>query len=181
MSILRISIYRWFFILLFAGGTSLLFSQTPAREYQIKAVLLFNFTQFVEWPAATPAAQEPLVIGVLGQNPFGAYLKDIVAGEKVNGHELIVQYYGSVEEIKSCHILFINMSETNKMEQISEKLKSQHVLTVSDGASFMRQGGMVRFITKNNKTQLQINLNATKAAQLIISSKLLRLAEIYSE
>jgi hypothetical protein len=37
---------------------------------------------------------------------------------------------------------------------------------------------MIRFITENGKTRFRINLDATKAANINISSKLLRLAEI---
>src|SRR4051812_12970096 len=46
----------------------------PSAAYQLKAVFLFNFAQFVEWPAgAFRAANSPLIIGVLGENPFGTY------------------------------------------------------------------------------------------------------------
>jgi hypothetical protein len=150
------------------------------REYQIKAAFLFNFTQFVEWPAASFATdQSPLIIGVLGENPFGSFLEETVSGEKVNGHPLIVQYYKNIEDIKQCHILFINTSEVNKLKQVIGSLKGKNILTVSDASNFLQEGGMIRFFTKNNKIQLQINLEATKTANLLISSKLLRLAEIF--
>ena len=57
---------------------------TPSAEYQVKAAFLYNFAQFVEWPArAFPAPDSPLIIGVLGENPFGTYLEeDLVKGEK---------------------------------------------------------------------------------------------------
>src|SRR5258708_35454074 len=70
-------------------------AQTPiSREYQLKAVFIFNFTQFVEWPASSfPTDQAPIVIGILGKNPFGGYLGEIVSGEKVDGHTVSGQYY----------------------------------------------------------------------------------------
>ncbi len=158
---------------------------STSPEYELKAVFLYNFTQFVEWPsAAFPSEQSPLIIGVLGDNPFGSYLKDVVAGEKVSGHPLIIQRYDNAEDIKGCHILFITEEETespaNKLGQITTDLKKYNVLTVSDAPNFLSQGGMVRFYTKQNKIQLQINLDAVKEADLVISSKLLRLAEMYT-
>src|SRR2546430_1625474 len=64
----------------------------PSAEYQLKAVFLFNFAQFVEWPAqASTEPDAPLVIGVLGQNPFGSYLDELVRGEKVGPHPLVVR------------------------------------------------------------------------------------------
>ena len=150
------------------------------RECQVKAVFLYNFTHFVEWPASSFSTdQAPLVIGILGENPFGSYLQETVSGEKVNGHPLVVQYYKKLEEVQACQILFISMSETNKLEQILAGLKGRNLLTVSDAASFLQEGGMIRFFIKSNKIQLQINLEATKTANLVISSKLLRLAEIF--
>ena len=152
---------------------------TSAGEYQLKAVFLFNFAQFVEWPPqAFPDRQAPLVIGVLGEDPFGAYLDETVRDEKVNNRPLAVQRYRRVEEIKSCHVLFISRSETDRLEQILAGLKGRSILTVGDAEGFAQQGGMIRFVNEKNKIRLRINLDAAKAAKLTISSKLLRPAEI---
>ena len=157
-------------------------SQSVAnKEYQIKAVFLFNFAQFVEWPTnAFPEAQGPLVIGVLGENPFGTYLDEIVRGEEVNKRPLVIQHYRRAEEIKTCHILFISQSEMDRLDQILASLKGRSILTVGDAESFAKQGGMIRFITEKNKVRFGINVAAAKAAKLTISSKLLKPAEIVS-
>ena len=67
---------------------------------------------------AFPEAQTPLVIGVLGEDPFGTYLDEIVRGETVNNRQLAVQRYRRVDEMKTCHILFISQSESKRLEQI---------------------------------------------------------------
>jgi len=156
------------------------FAQLPAaQEYQVKAVFLFNFTQFVDWPAdAFSDAQTPIVIGVLGDDPFGAYLTETVRGEKVNNRLLAVQRYRHVEDIQACHVLFISQSEVGHLDQIIAGLKNRSILTVSDVDSFARHGGMIRLVTENNHIRLRINVQAAKSAGLIISSKLLRAAEI---
>jgi len=105
-------------------------------------------------------------------------LKDAVTDEKVNNHPLIVRYFNTIDEVKDCHILFINLPESNKLEEVIIGLKGKNILTVSDADAFLKQGGMIRFFTKDDKIQLQINPEAVKAADLTISSKLLRLAEI---
>src|SRR2546421_10219007 len=97
--------------LLLLGGLVASAQTGPSREYQVKAVFLFNFAQFVEWPpAAFAGANSPLVIGILGQDPFGAYLDETVRNEKVNNRLLEIQRYHRVEDIKTCHILFISPS-----------------------------------------------------------------------
>jgi hypothetical protein len=156
-------------------------SAQAAPEYQLKAVFLFNFAQFVEWPpSAFPEPEAPLVIGVLGEDPFGEYLDQTVQGESVNNHPLAVQRYRRVDEITTCHILFVSRKEADRLEQILARLKGRGVLTVGDFDGFAGRGGMIRFVTDHNRIRLKINLDAAKADDLTISSKLLRPAEIVS-
>jgi len=175
---------HWSFVIRHFFGTLLILpgiglSQTTSTENNLKAVYLFHFAQFVEWPeAAFPDAQTPLVIGVLGEDPFGGYLEETVRGEKVNNRPLVIERYRRAEEIRICHILFISRSEADRLEKIFAELKGRNILTVGDFDGFTKSGGMMRFVTEKNKTRLRINLEAAKAARLTISSKLLRPAEI---
>ena len=154
-------------------------AQAQPTEYQVKAVFLFNFSQFVDWPAAAFAdARSPLVIGVLGDDPFGATLDEIVRGETVNGRPLAVRRYESVDEIDNCHILFIDRSQAGKLDRVVDTLKERSVLTVGDFDGFARHGGIIRFVTVGNKVRLHVNLAAAQQANLTISSKLLRPAQI---
>jgi hypothetical protein len=154
-------------------------AQTPTSpEYQVKAVFLFNFAQFVDWPPkAFPEAQTPLVIGVLGEDPFSTYLDETVRGEKVNDRPLVVQRYRRTGDIKTCHVLFISRSETDRLEQILASLRGRNILTVGDTDDFAQRGGMIQLVTEKNKIRMRINLEVVKAANLTISSKLLRVAE----
>jgi hypothetical protein len=160
-------------------------AQTPAQavatapEYQLKAVFLFNFAQFVSWPAgafAEPSA--PLVIGVLGEDPFGSFLDETVRGETIEGHPLRIRRFDSLDQATDCHILYISRDELERMPAIRQALEGRGVLTVSDELGFASRGGMIRFITERNRIRLRINLVAARAAGLTLSSKLLRAAEI---
>ncbi|MEO7767255.1 MAG: YfiR family protein, partial [Ferruginibacter sp.] len=83
-----------------------------------------------------------------------------------------------VAEIDDCHILFIAQKETVEIQNVLEYVNNRSTLTVGDAANFTTIGGMIAFITVHNKIRFQVNVKATKAAELVISSKLLRLAEI---
>ena len=149
------------------------------KEYDIKAAFLYHLAQFVEWPPeAFPAAETPLVIGVLGQDPFGKALDEIVKDEVVKSRKLVVQRFRQMEEIKICHVLFISQSEAGHLDQILASLKGRHVLSVGDSEDFAQRGGIVRFVTEKNKIRLRINIDSAKAANLTISSKLLRATEV---
>ena len=151
----------------------------PASEFQVKAVFLFNFAQFVEWPAkafATPTA--PLVIGVLGEDPFGSYLDEVVQGERVSQRPIVVRRFSAVADISACHILFISESESGRLGEILAALKDRSILTVSDAENFSHEGGIVRFVTESGKTRMRINVEAARACGLTISSKIIRPATI---
>jgi len=148
-------------------------------EYQVKAAFLFNFTQFVDWPPSAFADDgAPLVIGVLGQDRFGADLDEIVRGESVRGRPLVVRRYERVEDIGPCHILFVDRSESERLDRVLPRLSGRSILTVGEFGGFARRGGMIQFATVGNRIQLRVNLQAARAADLEISSKLLRPARI---
>lgn len=151
-----------------------------SREYQLKAVFLFRFAQFTTWPTNSFATTNaPIVIGILGANPFGSALAEAVHGEMVEGRPLVLRYYNRVEEIKTCHILFISQSEARNLGRIVNDLKGRPILTASDIIEAARHGVMVQFVTEFNKIHLRINLKAVQAAKLDISSKVLHLAQIF--
>jgi hypothetical protein len=159
--------------------------QSPrTSEYQLKAVFLFNFMQFVDWPPSAPQDSQPpqppppLLIGVLGDDPFGTFLDETVRGERVGARPIQVRRYRRIADIEACNILFISRSESEQVPEILSLLKNRPVLTVSDGDEFASQGGMIQFFTDKNRIRIRINLDAAEAANLTISSKLLRVAEV---
>ncbi len=121
-----------------------------------------------------------MVIGIVGTDPFGYYLEEAISGEKMNGHPLVIERYANTDEIGACQILFINLPDPQKREQAITAVKDKSVLTVSDASDFLDYGGMIRFLTRQGKLKLQVNLEAVKTANLEISSKLLRLVEIFT-
>lgn len=176
---------RWLLLLSLLQGVFLHGATTAAAvfgEYQIKAVFLYNFAQFVEWPATAFANETtPLVIGVLGDDPFDGVLDAAVKEEKLGQRPLEIRRFGRVEEISTCHILFISRSESARLDRILSSLRDRSVLTVSDMEDFTRRGGIIRFLTENKKVRMRINLDGAKRVGLTISSKLLRPAEIVQE
>ena len=168
------------FLCALALGGSVAWAEGQAsREYQLKAVFLFNFAQFVDWPQdAFASTNSPLVIGVIGNDPFGQVLDATVAGETAHERRLVVERYRTVEEIRNCHILFISQSEGRHLEKIVASMRAKPVLTVSDIEGATARGVILQFLTENNKIRFRINLEAAEAARLTISSKLLRVAEL---
>lgn len=157
------------------------FAQATIDEREVKAVFLFNFAQFVDWPpTAFDSPESPIVIGVLGDDPFGRLLDEVVQSEVVRGRQLTVMRFRRVGEIKTCHVLFISPSEEGMNDQILTALGSRPILTVGETPRFTNNG-MVRLLTDRNRVRLEINLGLVKAAGLTINSNLLRAARIVGD
>jgi hypothetical protein len=152
--------------------------QNTAQEYQVKAVFLYNFTQFIDWPqTAFKNAEDPFVIGIMGNDPFGPYLEETVEGEKIGTHPIIVKHCRDIRSAAGCHMLYINSNDREWVRNILSALEEKNILTVSDAPFFTDMGGIIRFYTEDNKIRLQINISRSKSAQLNISSKLLSVAK----
>jgi hypothetical protein len=152
-------------------------------EYQVKAVFLFNFSQFVEWPSQSfDTADAPFPICIVGTDRFGAALDETVRGEHVQGHPVIVKRYGDAGNVDSaCRILFIGDSESAQLDTIMRSLTGRPILTVSDIEHSAERGAVIQFTNERNRLRLRINVSAAKSAGLTISSKLLRPAEIIGQ
>jgi hypothetical protein len=170
---------------LFAGALAALAGANALAapsEYQLKAVFLFNFAQFIDWPEQAFAQTEaPLVICVLGPDPFGTDLDAVVRGEHVKGRPLVVQRLRDVKDVEACHILFVNRTAPEGIDAVVTRLNGSPVLTVSDAPDSAQNGVVIQFVNERNRIRLRINVDAAKAAGLTISSKLLRPAEIVGE
>jgi hypothetical protein len=179
MQVVKHTLYKVVYAVLLIAGTMMhLQAQAPvSREYKLKAAFVFNFCQFVEWPANAFNNTDSLVIGVFGHNPFGPFLQETVSGEKVGKRAVIVRYIEDVDEIEKCHLLFI--ADPYQSKQVLAAVKGKSVLTISDSPTFLAEGGIIRFVTRRNNIKFAINLDEAKSEGLVISSKLLRLADIY--
>ncbi|HEY1717873.1 MAG TPA: YfiR family protein [Verrucomicrobiae bacterium] len=150
-----------------------------STEYQIKAAFLFHFAQFVEWPSADSTnADGTFVIGVLGENPFGGALDEIVRGESISNRKITVQYSRSAEDLKNCRIVFVSKSEKARLPRILGELSGKNLLTVGECDGFDQCGGVVDFYLEDDKVHFEINPAAAAREHLKISSQLFRLGKI---
>jgi uncharacterized protein DUF4154 len=159
------------------GGGSGGAQEFRPTEYQIKAAFLFNFAKFVQWPPqAFAAGTSPLVIGILGENPFHDDLARTIQGKTVDEHPVVIKEFLSPAQATNCHVLFISTSEKTRLPEIIQSLKGASVLTVGEMDRFTETGGMINFILEGTKIRFQINKDAAARAGLKISSKLMNLA-----
>jgi hypothetical protein len=148
-------------------------------EYEAKAGFLYHFGQFVAWPAmAINGHDHPFIIGVLGADPFGNVLDEMIEGKTLHERPVIVKRFWRIEDATSSHILFISASEEYRLSYILESLDRVSVLTVSELERFTEYGGMIALKMVGRKVRFDINVAATTRVGLKMSSQLLKLARV---
>jgi hypothetical protein len=160
------------------GGLAGAQSSEPT-EYQVKAAFLFNFTKFVEWPDTAYAdARAPIVLGIVGDDPFGGDLGQIVAGQSVKGRMISIRKYRFGDDLLDCHVLYVSSSEQEHIRNILLSVQGASVLTVSDAERFADAGGMMQFVVEQSRVRFVVNRDAAARVRLEISAKLLALARV---
>jgi hypothetical protein len=162
-------------VLLLAPGSMSCLAE-PSLEYQVKAVCILNTVRFVSWPAsAFSSPSAPLVIGILGDNPFGTILQDVMRGETVHQRRIVVRRV-SREEAATVQVLFICRSEGEQLAETLHALGGASVLTIGEMDGFTQNGGMLRLALVRDKIRFEANAEAARRAHLKIDPQFLLLA-----
>lgn len=167
-------------------------SSAKYKEYEVKAAFIFNFLKFIDWPEEkTTGNNNQFVIGIIGEDPFGP-AANVFKDKSVEDHKLVVKRFEGIEQIrklsekdknesidalKHCHLLFISQSEQKQIRDIIEIVGNSSVLTVADTDGFIEAGGIINFLTEENKIRFDINQAVAEKTGLKIRSQLLRLAK----
>src|ERR1700684_1487261 len=148
-------------------------------EYPVKLAFLYNFTKFVEWPPdsySTPSS--PLVICIVGRDPFGQDLEGELRTRTAGSHPIEIRTLRPSDILSACHMVFVPVTAEDQAPRIVKGLKGSSTLTVGETEGFAVLGGIINFTTEGNKLHFEVNLLAAERAGLKISAKMLALAKI---
>lgn len=160
------------------GGASLVQAEV-SKEYQVKAAFLYNFTKFVEWPSQRfTDATAPIVVGILGQNPFGHELENIVRNRTVNGRSIVVRELASVAEARDVHLLFVSAAETKRFGELTTSLQASGTVIVSEVTGSARGSGVIVFTLREDQVRFEIDQGAAELSGVRLSAQLLKLATV---
>lgn len=164
------------------GANAQASASAASSEYLIKAGFIYNFAQLVQWPsAAFSQADSPIVIGILGTDPFGTSIDRVVENKKLDGRSLVVKrlrWSKDLKDLTECNILFVSTSEKEHISDVINIVKWLPILTIGETPGFAARGGIINLTLEDNKIRFEVNMGAAKQANLNISSRLLALAKI---
>lgn len=170
---------KWFIIVLISLSVSQhsVAEQSSIESYQIKALFLYNFANFVEWPSnAFRNDHDPIMMCLFGDVPFGGFL-DEVNGTKIGERELIIYRTTDIESIRrGCHILFVGEDQKVQLPSFWTEIQYVYVLSVGEEEGFTDRGGVVNIMRTTDQVLFEINISNAMVNGLFISSDVLSLA-----
>jgi hypothetical protein len=151
---------------------------SPASpEYSVKAAYLSKFGIFVEWPkSAFETPQSPVVLCVLGADPFGEVLDNVVEGQRIGERPIVIRRVKDVGRNSGCNILYVGGSDEPPIARALGAVNGAGVLTVTDDGHSAQTTGIVDFILQDNRVRFAIDDRAAAQNGITISSHLLSLA-----
>jgi hypothetical protein len=151
-------------------------ASAASLEYPVKAAFLYKFGSFVDWPPpAFGGPGAPMVVCVLGRDPFGAQLDQLVRDARIGGRPVSVRRLSRVTSDSGCHILYVGASTAQPAAEGLRAVAGAPVLTVTDEAQGGPKGA-IHFVIRENRVRFEIDQGAAARGGLQVSSKLLNLA-----
>lgn len=163
-------------LLLFLGFIGL--SNTDAQNEKFKALFMYNFTKYIEWPAIQ--RQGNFVIGVLGNSAITPELETIAGKQKVGSQNIVVKTFATVDKVENCQILYLPASKSSQIGQVVAKLSGNSTLIVADKSGLALQGAGINYVMDGDKLKYEINKKNIESRGLTVSNSLLSLGIIVS-
>lgn len=154
---------------------------SSATEYEIKGGYLYNFTNFVEWPAAAfTSADAPFVIAVLDNDHVSAVISAVLAGKRTgDGRPIRIVRQPNFEHLPSgCQLVFVSRTVPIDWAALRRQLANRPVLLVGETDGFAQHGGAINFVVAGDQVRIEINQHRAAIAGLRLSGSLASIARL---
>lgn len=157
-------------------------AQTAAVDptADLRAAAIARIRHYVTWPPRAPGSTEPaqglVTACVLGDSPGLAE----ALGRQSNAHgPLAVRQLATVNpDLAGCEIVVFHGLDAAATTAALRSLRTRQILTVGASPSFVREGGMLALVERRQRLRMVVNLDNTRRAGLVLSSRLLQLAQV---
>ncbi len=162
----------------FVFGMTLLIQAAGVPEYRLKAELVERFTRFIEWPGLGADAKGPFQVCLLGSNPFGTNLAEVMAGRMIKNRTAAVSVVTDLAALDSCHAVFIPAEYATSLERILVRTAGRPILTIGDTPGFAERGVLINLYLEKDHVRFEINEGMVRKSGLGVSSRLFKLARV---
>lgn len=146
-------------------------------DSEIQAAFLTKIPLFVRWPkSAFTDAEAPIVTCALDAPEIARSLEGAAREAKVKGRDFEIRRIDEAAQAAGCHIIVIGAGARDAQRALARQLRNKGQLTVATSRYFAEDGGMVGMEMFEGRIAFEVNNHVAKSADLIISSRLLKLA-----
>lgn len=157
-------------------GLLLFHNVSMAQDDKFKALFVYKFTKYVEWPAAKQSGD--FVIGVLGETPIISELKSFTAKKTVGAQPIRVEKLLSVDDYAKCNILVVTTKASSQISEVVEAVKGKGVLVVTDKQGMASDYSGINFIKVDGQQNFEISKAHLADQGVKISKNLLTLGTV---
>lgn len=156
-----------------------LVSQASNEEQTLKAAIIYKLPKFVQWPENTfHNSSQSFHICLIGDDSLKSPLNKLKQ-RKINNRSVSIFHIKYTEiESSTCHLIYINKTETSHLKSVIDSMKNKPILTISDMKFFAANGGNIEIYRKNKRFAFRINHQAAKDSNLILASPLLQMSKV---
>lgn len=154
-------------------------AQSPMDESQVKAMFVYNFLKFVEWPVDTSVdAREPFVVVIIGEGATADATERFLESRALGDRPLSVRRVRWDHSLAGVRAAFVVERDAGKLHRVLDAAAAAGVLTIGEGESFTTSGGVIGLLVQDRKVRFDVDTTAAQHARLRVSSKLLALTRI---
>lgn len=149
--------------------------QSEEVNAKIKAIYIYNFTKYIEWP--TTYREGNFVIAIVGSN--SALLNELskMANSKTVGSQKF-----EIRNISSCNItdkyniVYVSSENSGQLTDVINKVKGKSTLIVTDKPGLAKQGSGINFFIDGSKQKIELNKANIEKYKLKVASTLVEMA-----
>jgi hypothetical protein len=154
-------------------------AQNPMGESQVKAMFVYNFLKFVEWPVdAAAGAKDPFVVLIIGEGATADATEHFLESKTIGERPLAVRRIRWDQSLAGARAAFVVEPDARKLHQILDAAAAAGVLTIGEGESFTTRGGVIALLVEDRKVRFDVDTTAAQTARVRVSSKLLALTRV---
>ena len=150
-------------------------AQAPMGEPQVKAMFVYNFLKFVEWPVDTSASVHPFVVVIIGEGATADATENFLESKTIGDRPLVVRRTQWDQSLSGVRAAFVVEQDPKKLRRILDAAAAAGVLTIGEGEDFTNRGGVIALLVRDRKVRFDVDTSAAQSAGLRVSSKLLAL------
>lgn len=147
------------------------------KENEVKVAFLYRSLQYINWNNILGDNNSPITVCSYSKPDLTGLLKTL-HDRTVDNRKIIVATKQKLFDPDKCNVVYIQAETNVNFKFIIAKFNNKQVLTVNDNPEFSHLGGILNFITRDQKISIEVNLKKARQANIIFSAKYLRIAKI---